>query len=207
MAFEFVPGWAMRERVFDNMRARIATRERNGKVVISWSLGAQRALERAAATPWTIDRLVLIAATPCFVQHSDWPHGLDAATLDDFAKSLACDVNGTLTRFVSLQAQGDTDARGVMRELRCALREDDHIALSSGIRALRDNDLRPLLARVECPVLVIHGARDALVPRAAAEYLVSELPSASLAMIDGAAHAPFISRCDAVVRSIDAFLA
>ena len=39
-------------------------------------------------------------------------------------------------------------------------------------------DLRSVLERIRQPVLVIHGARDAVVPLAAGEYLARALPNA-----------------------------
>ncbi len=55
--------------------------------------------------------------------------------------------------------------------------------------------------------LVIHGARDELVPVGAAEYLAAHLRDARLETLAGAAHAPFLSEPDRVAERIADFLA
>lgn len=205
----FLPGWGMSGAVFDELRGRLsATRiaEHDGTVIVGWSLGAQRALERARATPQHVRGLVLIAATPCFVRREDWLHGVERGVFDRFAQSLERDVTGTLDRFVSLQAEGDADAKRVMRALRHARGEADAGALSAALRALRDNDLRAILHEVLSPALIIHGDNDTLVPKAAAEYLARKLPRARCETIRGAAHAPFVSDPVHVARLIEDFI-
>ena len=49
--------------------------------------------------------------------------------------------------------------------------------------------LPALLARIRCPVLVIHGARDAIVPHARGERL-AELTNGTLFTIEGGGHGP-----------------
>jgi pimeloyl-ACP methyl ester carboxylesterase len=55
------------------------------------------------------------------------------------------------------------------------------------------------------PALVIAGDRDMLTPVAAARYLASALPHASLVVIPGAAHTPFLSHPQAVTAALDVF--
>ena len=191
--------------VFDDLRARLAHVRPAERIAIGWSLGAQVAIERARVQR-DIDRLVLIAATPCFVQREDWAHGVDAGTFRGFVSSLARDIDGTLDRFVSLQARGDTNAKHVMRALRQAKSCDDVGRLEDGLRDLLRTDLRPTLAGLACPALVIHGEHDTLVPRAAAEYLAHELPQAKLEIIGGGAHAPFVSHPERVASAVADFI-
>ena len=66
-------------------------------------------------------RLALVSTTPCFTQRADWPHALEAAVLQDFARALAGDYEATLKRFLALQAQGDAQARRIMQQLRASL--------------------------------------------------------------------------------------
>jgi pimeloyl-[acyl-carrier protein] methyl ester esterase len=165
-------------------------------LVCGWSLGGQVALAWAAAAPSQVERIALIATTPCFVRRADWPHALDAAVLRQFADALAADYHGTLRRFVSLQARGDERAKPVLQSLRAAVLARPAPAagaLECGLRALLDGDLRPLLPAVAQPALVLHGERDTLAPLAAAEHLAARLPRARLAVLRGAAHAPFVS--------------
>ena len=57
----------------ESLVADIAERAPAKCSVAGWSLGAQVALAWARSRPDQIERLVLMSATPCFVQRDDWP--------------------------------------------------------------------------------------------------------------------------------------
>ena len=171
--------------------------------VAGWSLGAQVALTWARAQPRQIERLVLIAATPCFAQRGDWPHAVAAPVLQAFRSALGSDPSGTLKRFCSVQAQGDRRANRVARHLRGACARSptpDALALGRGLDLLLESDLRGVLGVIPQPALVVHGERDALAPVAAGECLAQALPHARFVVIQRAAHAPFVSEPETVSR-------
>jgi pimeloyl-[acyl-carrier protein] methyl ester esterase len=177
--------------------------------VCGWSLGGQVALRLALDFPERVRRLVLIGTTPCFRQRADWPHGMDDATLREFAQSLETDYAGTLKRFLSLQARSGDEARAVIAALREKLFARGEPALDTlrgGLAILRDLDLRAALADVAQPALVIHGARDTLTPPAAGDCLARRLPRAELSIVGGAAHAPFLSHRAETLRAMELFL-
>ena len=51
-------------------------------------------------------------------------------------------------------------------------------------------DIRPLLAAIRVPTLVVHGTEDRQVPFAAAEYLAAHIPGAQLYPFKGYGHVP-----------------
>jgi pimeloyl-[acyl-carrier protein] methyl ester esterase len=178
-------------------------------VVLGWSLGALVALVWAARDPKQVERLVIVAGTPCFVQREDWPHGIRPAVLCAFARELQCDPERTLRRFAALQAHADENAKAVTRALDAAAARGEGVGdgvLESGLRILREADLRPLLKSIPQRALLVHGEHDELVPVAAAAYLAAALRDAQLALVQGAGHAPFLSRTGEVARRILDFL-
>ncbi len=179
-------------------------------VWIGWSLGALVALTAARRFPGAVERLVLIGATPRFVQAPDWPHAMASDTLARFARELETDYRGTLLRFLSLQAGAGEAGRATVRRLRAVLAGADEptpAALRAGLRLLAETDLRAELAGIGVPALVVHGGRDRLAPPGAGEYLAAHLPAARLAAIAGAGHAPFLSHPEATWRAVADFLA
>lgn len=174
-----------------------------------WSLGGLAALEAAGRFPEQVERLVLVASTPCFARRDDWQCAVAPETLGEFAASLAGDYEGTLKRFLSLQARGDEEAKAVLRDLRDSLFSRGRPAaeaLSGGLEILAGYDLRGLATGVAQPALVIHGERDQLVPLPAGEWLVQNLPFARIALVKGAAHAPFLTHADEFVNLVKRFL-
>ena len=176
--------------------------------VCGWSFGGQIALNWALRKPGQVERLVLLATTPRFVRGADWDCGVDAAVLDGFARGLTDDYRGTLQRFFALQAQGEMQPRGVLRRLRehvLARGEPDVAALVTGLRLLRETDLRDQLQRIAQPALILHGECDVLVPPAAGAYLQRMLPHATLEVLAGMAHAPFVAQPQRIARRIVEF--
>lgn len=175
-----------------------------------WSLGGLVALEAAQHFPEQVARLVLVASTPCFAKRDDWSCAVAPEILGEFADSLMGDYEGTLKRFLSLQVRGDEAAKAVLRDLRDSLftrGRPAEQALRGGLEILAGSDLRDRAAGVAQHSLVIHGERDQLVPLPAGEWLARNLPVAKLAVVKGAAHAPFLSHPDEFVSMVNNFLA
>ncbi len=178
-------------------------------VWIGWSLGALVALTAALRVPTAVERLMLIGATPRFVQAPDWPQAMAPETLAQFARELETDYRGTLARFLSLQAGEGEAGRETVRRLRAVLAEGGDpapAALRAGLRLLAETDLRARLAEVNVPTLVLHGGRDRLAPPGAGEYLATHLPRAQLTLISPGGHAPFLSHPEETWSALEPFL-
>ena len=192
----------------DRLAAVVAASAPERCVVAGWSLGAQVAVSWARSAPRQVERLVLLGATPCFVQREDWKPAVDPKVFETFMDGVGRDRRATLERFISLQAHGDLHSKRVIRGLRAslaahALPEVD--VLEQGLRVLLQSDMRALLPGITQPALVIHGEHDQLAPIAAARALAQALPGARLAVVPGAAHAPFVSDPERVGRSLVEF--
>lgn len=186
----------------------VAQQVPDGAAWLGWSLGGRIALA-AAAGGATISKLILVGANPCFTQKTDWPHAMPEAELEQFALSLRDNYKTTLQRFLAIQSRGSASGREELRSLREALfahGEPDPQALAGGLDILRRADLRPALAAIAQPTLVLHGERDTLAPLAAAEYTAAQLPHGTLQVIAGAGHAPFISHPVEFLAAVEAFL-
>jgi pimeloyl-[acyl-carrier protein] methyl ester esterase len=158
-------------------------------------MGGLVALGAAQHLAHAVSRFVLVNATPKYVQSPDWPHAMLPSVLEQFAQNLEQDYAGTLERFLTLQMAVGED-RAVLRRLRDEMfryGEPVTAALHAGLRLLKEEDRRDVLAGIAAPALVIQGERDRLVPMGAARFLVEHLPQARLAPVPGAGHAPFLS--------------
>ncbi len=177
--------------------------------VCGWSLGGQLALRWAQLYPAQVEKLVLVATTPCFVQREEWSSAMAADTLQEFAASLLQNHALTLRRFLALQVRGSEQERELLADLRTQLfsrGEPDTAALTGGLEILRDTDLREILPQVRQPALLLAGERDTLTPLAAMQYMKQALPNARLQAIKGAAHAPFLSHHDEFVQAVMDFM-
>jgi pimeloyl-[acyl-carrier protein] methyl ester esterase len=175
---------------------------------IGWSLGGFVALAAAQRDPQAVTKLVLVGATPKYVQSADWPHAMPLAVLEQFALNLEQDYAATLDRFLSLQMAAGED-RGVLRRLREELfrhGEPPTAALHEGLRLLKEEDRRAALPGIAVPTLVVHGERDRLAPVGAARFLAAQLPNAQLELVPGAGHAPFLSHTSHFLEKLKDFM-
>ena len=164
--------------------------------VVGWSLGGQVAIAWARKAADQVERIALIATSPCFSRREDWPHAVTAELLQEFGCALVADGPGTLRRFYSLEALGDESTRKAAERLRACLKHrgaPSAAALEGGLRILLATDQRLELTAIPQPVLVLHGERDRVAPVAAARELARALPNAELVVIPGAAHLPFVT--------------
>jgi pimeloyl-[acyl-carrier protein] methyl ester esterase len=174
--------------------------------VVGWSLGGEAALAWARRAPLQVQRLALIATTPCFTSRPGWPCATAPAVLNEFGRALVDDRTGTLARFVAVQARGDSRTQPVAGVLqRLYERSPPRHVLAAGLVVLSKADLRRELPRVRQPTLVLHGARDRIVPPAAGRRLAAALPDARFCLLRSCAHAPFLSQPARVARAIRDF--
>mgnify|MGYP001608960861 CR=1 FL=1 len=176
--------------------------------VLAWSLGAIIAMHWAAHDK-QVRKLALVAGTAQFFQSHDWPNAIQPQVLDDFAVNLQTDYQKTLGRFLSLQSLGADNIRQQIRNLRSMVLHQgvpSQAALNGGLHILKTANLRPLLADIGCPVLLLQGEKDLLVPAVTANELVRLLPNARLIILNQASHAPFLSHPQHFLDEIMAFL-
>lgn len=180
----------------DALAEELQQQESNTRIVGGWSLGAMLALACAARHPGLISHLVLIAGTPSFVQREGWEYAMPAAQLAEFTTAVLADFAAMLPRFVGGFNRGDVAAKAVTKQILEAASQGASPApatLATGLGWLAEVDLRPLLAKVTTPTMIIHGAHDPLMPLAGAEAMAAALPQAQLHVFADCAHAPFIS--------------
>jgi pimeloyl-[acyl-carrier protein] methyl ester esterase len=176
---------------------------------VGWSLGGLVAMRAALLQPARVTALALLASTPCFIRKPDWQSAMLPQLLETFAADLEQDYRRTLNRFLALQVRGAAHATEVLKSLRATLHADGQpqlAGLRAGLDILRSTDLRAGAAQLQCPVLLLLGERDTLVPCSAGQAAAGLFPAAQLDVIEAAGHAPFISAPGRVASSLQAFL-
>ena len=179
-------------------------------MLCGWSLGAMVCLACAARYPQLVARMVLVGATASFVARDGWAEAMPPAELDEFRNALTGNSAKLLKRFARLIHHGAAKSETQPREAEHFMRAADgppasDAALLSSLELLAQTDLRPELGDVRQPVLLVHGDADPLMPLAAAERLMMQLPEAKLEVFGGSAHAPFATDPARFVASVCRF--
>ena len=194
---------------FDAAADAVAAHVPAGAVVCGWSLGALFAQRLARRHPARVARMALVAATPCFAARPGWEHAMAASTIEAFARDLARDCAATLARFVRLNALNGAHDREAVRAFTARLAGRGAPAagaLAASLAWLREVDLRDDARGLAQPTVVLHGARDAIVPVEAGRWLARRIPGARLHELADAAHLPFFTHREAFLAALEPLL-
>ena len=133
---------------------------------------------------------MLVGTTPSFVRRPGWEEGRPPAELAAFTERIQKEGAALLPRFAGSFCRGDADP-GVADQLCMHATPMPQAALEAGLAWLAEADLRPVLTHITCPVTLIHGAVDPLMPARIATWMAAHLPLAACHILPGKAHAPF----------------
>ena len=173
---------------------------------VAWSLGGQLAIDLATRHPSKVTSLCLVASNPCFVEREDWSSAMTQAVFDQFTQMLSTRPSKTLQRFQRLQTLGSSQAADEMSFLAAVSAFDSDVDYNTALAWLSE-DQRPAFAKLTCPVSLVLGEGDAVVPASLAEAAKDLLPSANVRVLADAGHLPFMSYPDVLVDEISSLAA
>jgi pimeloyl-ACP methyl ester carboxylesterase len=135
-----------------------------------------------------VSRFVWVDHSPRFFSAPDWPYGLfgnfGPSQLDELVVRLRNDRPAVTRELLDLMFAPREE--WMLPEL---LKTPTEVAVAM-IQAVANGDLRPHLALLDLPVLLVNGERS-VVPPGVGVWLAEQLPRADRLLLAGAGHAPF----------------
>lgn len=170
--------------------------------IVGWSAGGIAAIEVAANYPEKVCGLVLLSATARFCSDTGYNAGVAPAVLRAMIRGLKKNPEAVIADFL-LQALYPLriPADELARRTRNALKQGTN-SLIDGLEYLARADLRDALPALTTPCLVIHGRQDRIVPRDAAQFLVSKLPVSDVELVPSAGHSLIEQRGKEIIYRI-----
>ena len=169
-------------------------------VLVALSRGAERSLHLAADHPERVERIALIApavplppavpragASRAFQERRDTYDGWGTfnrhSWVEDYEDFLEFFFSQCLTEPHSTKPHEDTVGWGLETD------GPTLVATQLAPRLRDEAEVRALLSRIDCPILVIHGSDDHVRPCASGARL-AELANGRLVVLDGSGHLP-----------------
>ncbi|MDA8981460.1 alpha/beta fold hydrolase [Candidatus Thioglobus sp.] len=156
-------------------------------ILLGWSLGGL--LSTYIASQIEINKLILVAATPCLVNNDNWNYGISTEVFDQFAINLKNDSTKSLKRFVNLQSKDKSQLHELYKSIQKY--PASHSALNTGLEIIINSDLRDIYKDIAVPKTTILGSLDTLVPVKIKEWYEAV---GSQTSIIRSGHLPFIDK-------------
>jgi 3-oxoadipate enol-lactonase len=186
-----------------DLRALVGELELEAPALVGHSFGGSIAMAYAAAHPEEVSAVVSAGGPVVLPEQGqqglrDRADKVEREGMASVAETVA--TNGTAPSFRERDPQGFAD-------LVAMLAANDPAAYAATCRVLAGMDLRPELARIPTPVLLIAGDLDGVVPPAAGDEIEAALPNvAGHVTVDDCGHNLTVERPDVLAEEVRSFL-
>lgn len=174
-------------------------------VMVGHSVGAMIGVLASVARPELFSRLVLIGASPRYLDDTDYHGGFTREGLDELYRSVTLDYARWAGSFAPL-AMANPNRPRLAEHFAESLRTIPAETALTVLCSIFQSDHRAVLGDIKVPTLLIQSRDDVAVPLEVAQYLNARIAGSRLALIDATGHLPHVSAPDAVIAAMRAFL-
>ncbi|MER8199270.1 alpha/beta hydrolase [Streptomyces microflavus] len=173
---------------------------------VGHSVSAMMGVLAAVRKPEAFTGLVLLAPSPCFIDHPEagYRGGFSSEDIDELLESLDANYLGW-SGVMAPVIMGNPERPELSEELTSSFcRTDPEIArVFARVTFLSDN--RADLANVQVPTLVAQCSRDAIAPLEVGTFIHAQIPGSSLITLDATGHCPQLAAPEETAAAIAGF--
>ncbi|MDP0589362.1 MAG: alpha/beta fold hydrolase [Candidatus Endonucleobacter bathymodioli] len=175
-------------------------------VLAGWSYGGTLACAYTALHPTQVNSLVTMAATPCFVQRSDWPEGMHQKVFSKFLADFQSQPKKTLEQFMLLCIMSCRNKKTIMNALTNTFfnERDDVCNLLFILKSMGTTDIRHLIGDIQCPTVHFYAQKDALVSAATAAAMARDYHHHHIHIISSG-HSFIIECAESIAEQLSSF--
>lgn len=164
-------------------------------VLGGFSMGGAIAIRCAAEDNGArVSRLALFgAAAPIWTQRKDFPYNLPKSAVDDLIELNYRDRPKLLSNFAKIFSATETSLNeGIGSWLNGICLSASSHATAQCLIALRDTDLRPDLAKITIPTVIMHGRKDKICSFDLAEQMKAGISNSKIVAFENSGHSLFL---------------
>ncbi|CAN5574558.1 alpha/beta hydrolase [soil metagenome] len=172
---------------------------------IGHSAGGMTGALAAIAEPDWFSRLVLLNASPCYVNQDGYIGGFSTTVLNELFAQMETNFHAWASGFAPMiMANPDRPhlANSFSSTL-SAMRPDVALAIA---KVIFYSDHREDIGQLSHPTLLIQAQEDVAVPHEVGYFLEKHIPNSTLTFLDTEGHLPHISDASKVISAIKPFL-
>jgi pimeloyl-ACP methyl ester carboxylesterase len=164
-------------------------------VLGGFSMGGAIAVRYAAADNGAhVSKLALFsAAAPIWTQRKDFPYNLPKNAVDDLIELNYKDRPKLLSNFAKIFSATETSLNdGISSWLNGICLSASSYATAQCLITLRDTDLRPDLAKINIPTVIMHGKKDKICSFDLAEQMKAGIKNSHIIPFEKSGHSLFL---------------
>jgi sigma-B regulation protein RsbQ len=174
-------------------------------IMIAHSVSGMVSLLAASKEPRYFSKIVMIGASPRYINDGDYIGGFTQEALNELYRSMETNYYAWVSGFAPMVMSNEDKpelAEGFARTL-SEIRPD--IAISV-VRMIFQSDVRNKLGFLQKPTLILQSQNDVAVPVEVGNYLHKHIEGSQLEVIPSQGHFPHISAPEEVTRAILRFI-
>lgn len=148
---------------------------------------------------------VMVSPSPCYINDGDYVGGFERTDIEALLDTLASNYLGWSSTMAPA-IMGAPDQPQLGEELINSFCRTDPDIARRFARVTFASDHRAEVARVITPTLILQCSDDIIAPPSVGDYLLANMPAATLQLIDNIGHCPHLSAPAACVEAIERFL-
>ena len=164
-------------------------------VLVGFSMGGSIAIRFVSNYKGAhVSKLVLCgAAAPIWTQRNDFKYNLPLSAVDELIELNYKDRPQLLSNFGKIFSATETSLNeGIRNWLNGINLSASSYATAQCLIALRDTDLRPDLAKITMPTLIIHGKKDKICSFDLAEQMKAAIKNSHIVAFENSGHSMFL---------------
>lgn len=174
-------------------------------ILAGHSAGAMISVLAAVRAPTFFSKIVMIGASPRYLNDHDYVGGLTSADIRDIYDAIQHDHWEWAQHFSSTAMQNQEQPH-LAEHFANTIRNIPSAQILTVLRSILQGDYRETVVKLNLPALIIQSQNDAFVPIQVAEYLHQNIKSSQLKVIEATGHLPHISAPQAVTDAMAEFI-
>jgi sigma-B regulation protein RsbQ len=174
-------------------------------ILIGHSAGGMIALLSGVRAPEYFSRIVLLGASPRYLNDENYFGGLTNADIRDLYDAIQRNCGEWAIHF-SKMAMNNPDKPDLADNFAKTIRDIPTERILTVLHSILQTDYREEVSKLTIPTLIIQSQDDVFVPMQVAEFLHKHIKNSQLAVIHASGHFPHISAPEAVISAISNFM-
>lgn len=174
-------------------------------IFVGHSVGGMVCALAALKAPQRVARLILIGASPRYLDDDGYHGGFSHKDLDSLYSALQSNYTVWADSYAQ-QAMANPDQPQLAMVFASGLKSIPASQALTVLCSIFQSDHRKDIARLRLPTLLIQATDDIVVPLAVAHFMHEQIPGSQLAVIDASGHLPHVSAPAIVAQVMRDFL-